>query len=429
MKNRFLALCLCLMLALSMLSACGASSSEDESTQETDASSGSADSSSDAEVSAEIPEEALEDVVYYLTDGLLSADDIVYTADGVDITAAYYFYWLTYEAYLYSQAYYNSYYVYPDITQEFSDGTTMADYVTTSAYNYMLSYVCAYAKASEAGLELSGSYLEEYESYYEESVYEAGEDLWDSAVYYGTVSEDDYTDEEKEEWIETQGEYQMLLYLMYYCTTRDGIDDLYYYNEYFSLYRDTLYLEGGEYELSDEDIEDYIEEYDLYACRYILFGNTSSSAEITDEEYEEYEALAQECADELSSLSGDDLDAAVLEYAESYTAGNACFSSSAEIIDGLLDALEDMEEGDVAVTAQTDYGYYVVVRDEVTRDTIITELEYSVEVSVAEAYYETLVSQWMEEAEVTDYGLLDDFDIYTFYENLTELREIIDSVS
>lgn len=426
MKNRFIAVFLTVILAAGLLAGCTGTGSEDEteSTAETEAqtddSSDSEDTSSDT---AALPDEAVEDVVYYLTDGTLSADDILFTIDGVDVTAAYYLYWVTYEAYLYSQTYYNSYYVYPEITQEFSDGTSMADLVLNYAYTYMVSYVCAYARALEDGVELSGDYLEAYETYYDESVYELGEEVWESAVYYGYISEDDYTDEEKDALIEAYGEYQMLLYVMYYSTTYDGIDDLYYYSNYFNQYRDYLFLEGGEYELSDEDIDDYIEEYDLYACDYIFVGNSTSS-DITDEEFEEYEALAQEYADEINSLSGSALEEAIEEYAT----GSMCFGSSSELIEDSAQQLAEIEVGQAVVSSQTEYGYYVLIREEVTKDTIITELEYSVEISVAEMYFESLVSDWMDEAQITDTGLLDDFDIYTFYENLEDLRDIIDEV-
>lgn len=424
MKNKFIALLLVLMLVFG-LAGCGTQSSEsEESSQETQ--------EATQETSSDIPEEAYEDVVYYLTDGLVSADDIVYTIDGIDVSAAYYFYWITYEAYLYSLAYYNAYYVYPEITQEFSDGTTMAEYVMTSAYNYMLSYVCAYARAVADGVELSGDYLDEYETYYSDSVTELGEEVWDSAVSAGTLSEDDYTDEEKAAIVEVYGQTQMAYYLMYYSTTADGIDSLYYYTNYFNQYRDYLFLDGGEYALTDEEIDEYISTYDIYSCRYIFFGDDTSTS-ISDEEFEEYEAQALACYEELSALSGDELDEAIAGYtaenSDGNTTGEVCFSSSSSLVDGIIDLVETLEIGQIGMTEQTDNGYYVIIRDEITRDTIITELEYSVEVSASETAFETMVLEWIDEADVTDYGLMDDFDIYTFYENLETLRDLIDAVN
>lgn len=414
--KRFFAIFLSLILTAALLSGCGSSAQEDETETSEAAEETTAASSenSDTEVSGDLPDEVYEDVVYYLTDGLISSDDIVYTINGVEIRADYYFYWLTYEAYLYSLSYYNSFYVYPEITQEYSDGTSMAGYATEAAYNYSLRYALAYAQASEAGVELSGDYLEEYETFYSDSVTDLGESLWESAVYYGTVSEDDYDDDAKAAWIEAAGEAQMLLNLFYYSTTPEGMDDLYLFTAYFGQYRDELYLDGV---ISDDEIEAYIEEYDLLAARYVL---------VNDED----EAL--ECYETLSSLSGDALDEAIAEYAASNldgnTTGEVCFASSAELVDGFADMVSAIDIGEVTISDEMSGYYYIIVRDEVTRDTEITELEYSVEVSVAEIYFEEDIDEWMDEAQIVDTGVLDEFDIYTYYENLEDLRDLIDAL-
>ena len=414
--KRFFAIFLSLILTAALLAGCGSSAQEDETETSEAAEETTAASSedSDTEVSGDLPDEVYEDVVYYLTDGLISSDDIVYTINGVDIRADYYFYWLTYEAYLYSLSYYNSFYVYPEITQEYSDGTSMAGYATEAAYNYSLRYALAYAQASEAGVELSGDYLEEYETFYSDSVTDLGESLWESAVYYGTVSEDDYDDDAKAAWIEAAGEAQMLLNLFYYSTTPEGMDDLYLFTAYFGQYRDELYLDGV---ISDDEIEAYIEEYDLLAARYVL---------VNDED----EAL--ECYETLSSLSGDALDEAIAEYAASNldgnTTGEVCFASSAELVDGFADMVSAIDIGEVTISDEMSGYYYIIVRDEVTRDTEITELEYSVEVSVAEICFEDDIDEWMDEAQIIDTGVLDEFDIYTYYENLEALRDLIDAL-
>lgn len=414
--KRFFAIFLSLILTAALLSGCGSSAQEDETETSEAAEETTAASSADTEdtSSDDLPDEVYEDVVYYLTDGLISSDDIVYTINGVDIRADYYFYWLTYEAYLYSLSYYNSFYVYPEITQEYSDGTSMAGYATEAAYNYSLRYALAYAQASEAGVELSGDYLEEYETFYSDSVTDLGESLWESAVYYGTVSEDDYDDETKAAWIEAAGEAQMLLNLFYYSTTPEGMDDLYLFTAYFGQYRDELYLDGV---ISDDEIEAYIEEYDLLAARYVL---------VNDED------VAQACYETLSSLSGDALDETLAEYAASNldgnTTGEVCFASSAELVDGFADMVSAIDIGEVTISDEMSGYYYIIVRDEVTRDTEITELEYSVEVSVAEIYFEEDIDEWMDEAQIVDTGVLDEFDIYTYYENLEELRDLIDAL-
>lgn len=415
LKNKFIVLCLTAVLAMGLLAGCG--SSED-----------SADSSSDSEDA--VSEEAYADVVSYVTDGEISAADVVYTVDGVDITAGLYFYWITYVAYQYEESYYNSYYVYPEMDQEFSDGTTMAENVLNYAYEFATYNACVYARAVEEGIELNDEYQEIYETSYSDGITELGEELWDTSVSEGTIDEDDYSDSEKEEWIQENGQEQMIYYLLYYCTTEEDMDTLYLEDCYAKQYRDDLYGEGGEYELTDDDIDDYVEEYDIYACRYIFFGDTSS--ELDDDELEEYYDEAEDCYEYLQTLSGDELDDAIAEYAadnpDGNTTGEACFSSSASTVDGLMDVLEDLEIGELGITEDTENGYFVLIRDEVTADTIISELEYSVETSLAEANFEELAYEWLDDAEIEDYGILDDFDIYDFYDSLEDLRdEIIDA--
>ena len=415
LKNKFIVLCLTAVLAMGLLAGCG--SSED-----------SADSSSDSEDA--VSEEAYADVVSYVTDGEISAADVVYTVDGVDITAGLYFYWITYVAYQYEESYYNSYYVYPEMDQEFSDGTTMAENVLNYAYEFATYNACVYARAVEEGIELNDEYQEIYETSYSDGITELGEELWDTSVSEGTIDEDDYSDSEKEEWIQENGQEQMIYYLLYYCTTEEDMDTLYLEDCYAKQYRDDLYGEGGEYELTEDEIDEYVEEYDIYACRYIFFGDTSS--ELDDDELEEYYEEAEECYEYLQTLSGDELDDAIAEYAadnpDGNTTGEACFSSSASTVDGLMDVLEELEIGELGITEDTENGCFVLIRDEVTADTVISELDYSVETSLAEANFEELAYEWLDDAEIEDHGILDDFDIYDFYDSLEDLRdEIIDA--
>lgn len=416
MKKRIIVLALSLALAAGVLAGCGVTEDYEEETE-----------SSETEETEEIPEEAYEDIVSYLTDGAVSSDDVVYIVDGEEMTAAEYFYWITYEGYLYSYAYYSSYYYYPDLSEELTDGTTMAEYVLEDAYSYAVFYVCVYAAAVEAGVTLTDTYQDSLDSYIPDAVTDLGEDLWDTAVSAGTVSEDDYTDEEKEEWIEEQGEAEMELYLMAYATNTDGLYDFYLRNYYYQQYEDVLYGEGGEYEVTDEDIEDYIEESEAYNCRYILFGDPDG--DISDEDLEEYYEEASECYETLCSLSGDSLDEAIAEYAsenpDSNTTGELAFDNTATVLDDFLETLEGLEIGEIAMTGETEDGYYVIIRDEVYEDTVLSD-DLTVYEHYVEDQFGELTQEWYEEAEVEDTGAMDDFDVNAFFENLEELRDIID---
>lgn len=423
MKKRMIAASLSLALAASMLTACGS----DDDTLEVS----SAETETSESEDSGIPQEAYDDVVAYLTDSAVKAEDVVYTVNGVDITATEYFYWITYEAYSYSYTYYYSYYSYPDLTAELEDGTTMADYVLEDAYYYATLNAAVYSKALEAGVTLSDEYQESYDSYIPDSITSLGEDLWDEAVAAGTVDEDEYDEDEKAAWIEEHGTEEMNMSLLYYGTTREGLEEMYLRNYYYQQYENILFGEGGEYEITDEDVEHYIEEQEVRACRYILFGDSSSYEDLTDEEKAAYLEQAEACYAELSSLSGDELDEAISAYTadnpDGNTTGELVYDSSDTVLEDFEILLESLDEGGIGMTGETEDGYYVVIRDSVTADTEFSS-SYTVKEECIDAAYQELIAQWVSEMEVVDTGALDDFSVTDFMIALDALRDVIDGV-
>ncbi len=422
-KKRIMALSIILALSVSLLTACGS--------DDTSAVSSSAETEASESEDSGVPQEAYDDVVAYLTDSAVNAEDVVYTVNGQDITASEYFYWIAYEAYYYSYSYYYTYYSYPDLTAELEDGTTMADYVLEDAYYYATMNAAVYSKALEAGVTLSDEYQESYDSYIPDSITSLGEDLWDEAVAAGTVSEDDYDEEEKAAWIEEQGTAQMNLSLLYYGTTREGLEEMYLRNYYYQQYENVLFGEGGEYEITEADIEEYIEEQEVRACRYLLFGDTSGFEDLTDEEKAEYLDQAEACYEELTALSGEELDEAITAYAadnpDGNTTGELVYDSSDTVLEDFDTLLESLDEGEIGITGETEDGYYVIIRDTVTAESEFSD-SYTVAEQCIDDAYQELISQWMSEAVIEDTGVLDDFSVTDFMVNLYALRDLIDGV-
>lgn len=412
MKKRIFALGFALVFLVAALAGCGSSS---ESTE-----------TESSEAAAEIPEEAYDDVIAYLTDGAISAEDVVYTVNGIDITAQDYFYWLTYEAYVYSYSYYSSYYTYPDMTEEMSDGTTWAEYMEVEAYNYSTMYALVYAKAIEAGITLSDEYQAAYDAYIPDSITSLGESAWDTAVAAGTVSEDDYTDEEKAAWIQEHGEEEMELYLMYYSNTREGLEEIYLYNYYYQQYQAELFDVTGDMYPTDEELAQYIADNEIYNCRYILFGD--SAGDMTDDELTEYYNEALACYEELSALSGTELDSAISEYAENNSDGNTsgelAFSNESTVLEDFLEVLSTLEVGQIGMSGETEDGYYVIIRDEAAYDTELADSLTVIEHYASDGFSE-IVNEWIDSMEVTDTGVLESFDVNAFFTNLESLRELL----
>ena len=74
------------------LASCGSSSSGSASSTASGSGASSADSAP-----AEIPQEALDDVVSYLTDGAYTKDDVVATVGDTTVSAAQMLYWTAYQ--------------------------------------------------------------------------------------------------------------------------------------------------------------------------------------------------------------------------------------------------------------------------------------------------------------------------------------------
>ncbi len=86
--------------------------------------------------------------------------------------------------------------------------------------------------------------------------------------------------------------------------------------------------------------------------------------------------------------------------------------------------------GEWYITELTDYGYFVVLKEEVTSETpVLAGSATTVLDEIISNEYQTLMNSWYADAEVTDYGLMDAFDVLDFFEKLEALRETLDEVS
>lgn len=147
--KKLLALALSLCLALP-LAACG-----DSPATGSDAPSGNSPSGSNGP--AEPSAEPLPDYVHAFTQAVagVDGDTVMFTVDGMDVTAEFYFYWLAnycYMADLQSQMYLGT----PlDLSQESSDGTTLADSVKDGARSMATVYLLMEKEAPAKGAEVT----------------------------------------------------------------------------------------------------------------------------------------------------------------------------------------------------------------------------------------------------------------------------------
>lgn len=373
MKKRIGALLLSCAMTVTLLTGCGGSGSTGDSSAAGTAA-GAADTANTQEFTLDLPTEITADPVSYITDGTITQDATVFTVDGTDIPASYYFYWLAYYTDLMKMQY--SYYGQElDLSQEDSDGVTQADSLKEMALNSVRSTVALENKLEEYDLSLTDEQLETAES--------AG----------------------------TQQTPEMLVYL---CTTPE--DQIRITKQYYAstLIKDHLYGEGGELAPTEETLADYMKDNDIsYVCRYVLcYADTDS----TDEEKEEAKANAQEIYDALQGLEGDELLTTFEEYQENNTDGNTdefTVTGDSSLVDGFTDALDELEVGEVGMSGLTDYGYFVLLRLDASNDYI-------------DDAFSSQLSGWAEATELTNSKLYDNLDALTFCTDLLAMQDIID---
>ncbi|MCD8385151.1 MAG: hypothetical protein LUC39_09405 [Clostridiales bacterium] len=395
MKKRIGALLLAMLMVMSLLAGCGSTTEDEDTTDSTtsDTTEDSTESTDDTTDDSteetltltEIPEEAKADPIAYVTDGAISASDTVITADGAEIPANLYFYWLTYY-YNYYSYYYYYYYGYTfDVTEvvDEDEGSTVADTLVYMASNISEMYAVLNDKADEYGITLS----EDQET----SLSEVLTNYNDNA-------------------------------LLYYTTNAEGLEEAYRESCQATNLQDYLYGEGGEYEPTDETIADYAEEQGYYTCRYILLY--TADLEDDDDGRAAQQEAAQAIYDALQGVSADELEDTFAEYqAESNYDENTdeyTFDSDDSLVDGFRELVETLEVGEVGMTDETDYGYFVILRLDYSEDTLA-----EIEDDYISDLYNSQIDEWMNAATFETSEALDGMDWQACFERIIALQSAI----
>lgn len=400
MSKKLTALLLALAMMLTMLTGCSGTeapaadetedpAASDEGTAEEDAESTedaedaeAADTEDEGLVLEEIPQEAYDDPISYVTDGAIKKDDVVATVNGLEVKADLYFNWLST---VYMNMAYNYYYygMELDVNEVLDEenGTTVADYFVNQAAMMAQMYTLVREKAKDAGLDL--------------------------------------TDEQKEELAGLSEEYTTES-TMYYITTMEGMQQAYTDTQLIIALRDHLYGEGGELEPTEDTLADFVTENGNYNCRYIL-QRTDELEEDDTEGRAAKQQQAQDLYDQLLEVPADELEAKFIELQAEYNDdGNTeefTFDATTSLVSGFREKLAELEDGQIGLTEETDYGYFVVLRLPVDLD--------SVETTYIENAYNTVITEWMDNAETELSGALISLDAEACFEKLIALQTVI----
>ena len=397
MNRRVLALLLALVMALSLLTGCGAGSTENADTAgETGETAETADTqqaqdaadeqagedAAETEVPAiELTDEIRSDPVAYVTNGAIHTADTVMTVDGVDVSAGTFFYMLAYQYYQASSMYAN-YGMSLDLTQTTDDeGTTIAQYMVNLAKEDAQRHIILLNKAQELKLELDEdqqAQLKELMDYMDERI----------ALFYISTM--------------TDMEYANRASLM-----GSRIND-YYYGE------------NGIDAPTDETLADYADQHGCYTCRYILL-RTDDLEEDDSEGKAAQQAKAQELYDQMKDLSGEALLEKFAELQAEFNAdGNTepfSFDENSSLVPGFREKIAELAPGELGMTEETDYGFFVVLRLapdlEEVRSTYVTER------------YDAMMDQWVSESKAEATPALDELELMDCFQRMQAVQNAV----
>lgn len=214
----------------------------------------------------------------------------------------------------------NTLYYNEGVTEDFFshdiDGKSFSDYVSEQAMKNTKEYAAVTAKFDELGLELSAEQLKDINSQVN--------DEWDSMG----------------EMYEKEGISKESLKEVYLCSEKR--------HEIFEYY----YGEGGEEEVSEEDMQNFVNENYLRYKTIVINKSTAEDEETKKTEDEEKLALRDEYLAKADGVSFDDFDSIIDEY-NAYVEAQSADSSDETDADASEEADESSETDESSDSSET----------------------------------------------------------------------------
>lgn len=319
----------------------------------------------------------------------ISADTVLLTIDGREVTAEEYLYWSS----LVLDSYYHNHIYNTDADDKTCSwvGENWNGGPSATVLGYLMNYNEPILHAADLGFSIE-----------EEELAAAVDQLVaDTKSRYG-------------------GDDSFDLYLSQICISQEGFRHIMEENIYYQHLLEYLYNEEGEYAPSEEDILSFADDNGYYSCKYVFFSTVGC---YTDEAVERVRSKAQSLLDILASSDDPDayFSAAITDSNwnddnEESQSGLVSILGAATISTGFDEAVNSLEAGEFSgIVDNTDeYGYFIIqrlpVRPEDVRDAYCA---YS---------FNQLVSQWIADADVEYTDAYNQLNIQNFYVSLINYR-------
>ena len=374
MKTRSLfALLLALALSLSLLAGCGKT--------------GTAPDAPANELT-----EADRETLCYKTTGLARSETVL-TADGVEIPADMYLFWL-YNCASYIDSYLQMYGSALDWAQELDDGLTMLDYVRDSVLDATRQQVAVEKLAEQYGVTLGAEELAAF-----------AEQRAEYVEYFG--SEEEYLKQVD------------LLGLGEESWDRINRAD-YLYQGLYTLYMDAsspLYC-------PDEQFTDQLGEYVTADHILLLSYDPTTYTALSEEETAAKQALAQQLCDQIRASNDPiaEFEKLADEYSEDADRPNyptGFTFTKGEMMESFETAAFELAENTVSDVVETSYGWHIILRRPLEEDSALE--------IIRSRYFDTLIAEATEAVTVTGTAALDEMDIPAVYAGMLDLQMIADA--
>lgn len=322
-----------------------------------------------------ISEQAAEDMSGYLTNGAVSDSDAVMTVNGESVPASYYMYWIA-NAITQVEAVDENFDI--DSEEEFGGYDSVREYILENAQDYAVYYW-----------------------------------TFDQHVRTMDVSLTEAQENTLQQYLDGLTENTLL----YNCTNLADQSFIYCKSLYTETMEDTLFADGGLYEVTEDQIQDYIGDQEYLTVSYMYFPNQ-------DVEREEgvivnATEIAEEAYETLQNAQADEIESTFLEYAYLsgvYNLNRTILSTDGNIDPEVSSIVLDMNTNECKLVA-SESGTYVIYRSELNTDYI--------KESYVETAFSKLTYEWQNKAEVEVTDAYQKLDLSTIYENMTALRSEI----